>query len=53
MGKSIYRKRFVIEVQDWLHAEVKKQAKRHNITMRAYVLRLMMPEVIKRKNLMD
>jgi len=46
-------KRIILEVPEWIHDIVKDQAKVHNVTIRAYVLRLLMPEVSKRKNLLE
>lgn len=38
-------KRFVIEVTDKLHAEVKQRAKEKNITLRVWVLRAIMQAI--------
>ena len=46
-------KRIILEVPEWIHTIVKEQAKDYNVTIRAYVLRLLMPEISKRKNLME
>lgn len=51
MGRSYYRKRLIIEVSNDFHEIVKKQADRLNMTMRAYLYRLIHSQIIEREKL--
>jgi predicted HicB family RNase H-like nuclease len=46
-----YCKKLNLEIPHDLHAEILKQAKQRNITIRTFVLKYLLPAVIKNKNL--
>lgn len=48
MGQK-YCKKINLEIPHKLHAEIKKQAKERNITIRAFVLKYLLPAVIKNR----
>jgi hypothetical protein len=50
MGQK-YCKKYSVEIPHKLHAEIKKQAEERNITMRALILRHLLPAVMKNKEL--
>jgi len=52
MGQK-YCKKINLEIPPELHAEIKKQAKIRNITIRQFVLKYLVPAVLKNKELMD
>ena len=51
MPKRIRAKRIVVEVTDEMFADIKKTTKELNINLRTYVLRLITPDLINRKQL--
>lgn len=50
MGQK-YCKKYTLEIPHELHAEIKKQATERNITMRALILRYLLPPIMKNKEL--
>jgi len=50
MGQK-HCKKYTLELPHKLHAEIKKQANVRNITMRTFILRYLMPHVIKNNEL--
>lgn len=44
-------KKINLEIPHELHTEIKKQAKERNITIRALVLRYLLPSIIRNKEL--
>ena len=50
MGQK-YCKKYTLEIPPKLHAEIKKQAKDRNITMRTLILRCLLPTVHKNREL--
>lgn len=44
-------KRIILEIPHWIYEEIKLQAKEHNIPMRALILKFLLPELIKRRNI--
>jgi hypothetical protein len=53
MPKRIRSKRISIEVTDEMWDDIHKTAEELNITMRAYVWRLVVPDLLKRKVLRE
>ena len=50
MGQK-YCKKINLEIPHELHAEIKKQAQDRNISIRAFVLKYLIPVIIKNKEL--
>ncbi|KKK78540.1 hypothetical protein LCGC14_2842540 [marine sediment metagenome] len=52
MGQK-YCKKLNLEIPHELHAEIKKQAQYRNITIRKLILRYILPNIVKNKNIYD
>ena len=50
MGQK-YCKKINLEVTHELHAEIKKQAKDRNITIRKFILKYLIPVIVKNKEI--
>jgi hypothetical protein len=53
MPKRIRSKRIVVEVTDEMFDDIHKTAKELNITMRAYIWKLTVPDLLMRKRLRE